>query len=61
MWLLFHQVSEMETIREWQWTSLDALLNIKFQQLLCLNDDQYYCILTDTTQTKETITTSTNI
>ena len=60
MWLLFHQVSEMETIREWQWTSLDALLNIKFQQLLCLNDDQYYCI-TDMTQTKETITTSTNI
>ena len=38
MWLLFYHVSEMETIREWQWTSLEdftiALLNIEYQPLM---------------------------
>ena len=34
----------METIREWQWTSLDTLWNIEHQQLLFLNNDQNYCI-----------------
>ena len=50
MRLLFYQVSGMEKIREWRWTSLDALLNIEYQQLLFLNGEQHYFI-TDMIQT----------